>query len=219
MRRTSRPWLVMDIETIPSLDPEIMSRLDIRIDSRLKDPVKIAAARAEATDKAFRRTSLDPLYGGICSVAIKRDNGSSSLFTAYGARSMREFLDLEAQLLKHLDIELSGFVPCAWNGRDFDFSFVAVRAMRVGMPRFARFLLRSGVDPMRRIFGNTRADMVSLASAAEFFGVKHDESFDGSMVADAYARGEFNKISAHAVDDVAATWEIVTKCEEVVLGE
>jgi hypothetical protein len=48
---TRRPWLVLDIETAPILDIDRYAD-DVRIDSRLKDPEKVAAARKEALGKA-----------------------------------------------------------------------------------------------------------------------------------------------------------------------
>jgi hypothetical protein len=50
-RNIRRPWLVLDLETTAIADIDDFAD-DVRIDSRLKDPAKIAEARAAALEKA-----------------------------------------------------------------------------------------------------------------------------------------------------------------------
>jgi hypothetical protein len=50
-RNIRRPWLVLDLETTAITEIDQFAD-DVRIDSRLKDPVKIAEARAAALEKA-----------------------------------------------------------------------------------------------------------------------------------------------------------------------
>jgi len=207
-------WCVLDIETIPSLDPDIMSTIEVKPDSRLKDPGKITADVAQKMQKAYNDTSFDPLHGSICAIGIKTSLGDKHVFTAYST-DPAEHYRLERQAILDANQVLAG-TPCAWNGHDFDFRFMAVRAMKYGVSRLPGYLLRRGVDPMHRLFGKRWDDKLKLSAACKFFGIHHDNSFDGSMVANAYARGEYKKITTHLEDDIDSLWEIVNRFDDVV---
>jgi predicted PolB exonuclease-like 3'-5' exonuclease len=214
-------WCVLDIETIPSQDPNIMAELskEVKVAKNLKDADKISASREEKLAKAYADTSFDPLLGSICAIGVMTNDGTKHLFTAY-SHDPEEQSALEAQAIADANTVLNGTV-FAWNGRDFDFRFLGVRAMRYNVERPVLVALPSylsrGVDPMRKLFGYSPAGMVSLSRFAKHLGIKHDDSFDGSMVAEAFRKGEYSKITAHLDDDIETLYRIVRRCYDSLL--
>lgn len=211
-------WCVLDIETIPSLDPAIMTELaaEIEPDKNLKDPEKIRANVAKKLEKAYNETSLDPLRGSICAIGVMTAKGDHHIFTAYGGMDMAHQHALEEQAIRDANEVLSGSV-IAWNGRDFDFRFLGIRSLRYADKAKLRSLapyLSLGIDPMVKLFGPR--GYVKQSTFAKHLGIQCDTSFDGSMVAAAYARGEYSKITNHLSDDVRTLREIVLRCKEVL---
>lgn len=59
--------ICVDIETLPSDDPEVVTSYPSRVRQDLKDPVKIA----EAATKLWSKSSVDPIEARICSIAVR----------------------------------------------------------------------------------------------------------------------------------------------------
>lgn len=211
-------WCVLDLETIPSLDPGIMVELasEIEPDKNLKDPEKIQANVAKKLKKAYEDTSLDPLRGSICAIGVMTEKGDRHIFPAYAGMDLEAQLKAEERAIRDANEVLSG-TAVAWNGRDFDFRFMAIRSLRLPpnpqIRSLPQYLMR-GTDPMVKLFGHR--GYVKQSTFAKHLGIPVDTSFDGSMVAAAYARGEYSKITDHLSDDIRVLWEIVKRCEEVL---
>lgn len=120
--------LAIDIETVPNTDA-IPYLPEPKIDSRLKDPAKIADAKAKARQDQLDDMALDPLTGRVlCFAAVGTVNGELS--------EVSEIIDeindaretgIIQQIFSLIGQEESRIVT--WNGNSFDLPFIYKRAM------------------------------------------------------------------------------------------
>ena len=122
----------LDIETIrnaamvPFLPEPEISKV-------LKDPAKIAAARAEAKLEQMSRMALDPMTGRVCACALVGVDGAedfSSVAVATGTDDECE-LALLAMIFTALGRKDARIVT--YNGMGFDIPFLYKRAMILGL--------------------------------------------------------------------------------------
>jgi uncharacterized protein YprB with RNaseH-like and TPR domain len=240
--------LYLDIETSRGA-PDPTWELDFPIpepptgepapDKRLKDPDKIAAdieskraKRAEGYAEAIRerdqklrerweQTPLEALHGRVLCIGIARDDAAPTVL----------WKATEEETLKLLDAGLSkypGEPVCAYRGIQFDFLFIARRALKYGLFRLAGRLYqpkpfggsRAHVDPYLAWSGPERNAKGRLVDVARFLGVEVTETVEGKrvpelwhevsvMAADEPRRVEVvEQIRAHVVEDVRVLREV-----------
>lgn len=110
-------FLVIDIETVPN--EEVLPLLGVpKIDSRLKDPIKILEAKREAELKQKDKMPLSALTGKIACVGYHSNLISDCLFN----ENEKEMLDYTYELIrKHTII--------TYNGKNFDIPFIFKRGI------------------------------------------------------------------------------------------
>lgn len=118
--------LVIDIETYPNL--ELVDLLPpVQADSRLKDVDKIKADIHKKQAEQVQKMALNPLYGKIACIGYRAD------------------LDEEVQILDERDMldnlltKISGKHVITYNGRGFDFDFIAKRCAILGLKPLSYF--------------------------------------------------------------------------------
>lgn len=112
--------VVIDIETMPN--PDAIKLLpEPSIDSRLKDPAKIAEAKLEAKAKQIEKMALSPLTGKIACVGWKSSVGEGVIFAA----TEKELLDEAYKLI-------NGNQIITYNGKDFDVPYIFKRGIILG---------------------------------------------------------------------------------------
>jgi predicted PolB exonuclease-like 3'-5' exonuclease len=122
----------IDIETIPN--PDCIPFLPPpEISKVLKDPAKIAAARAEAKEEQVSKMALDAMTGRVCACALVGVDGSddfSSVAVATGTDDASE-MALLAMIFTALGRKDTRIVT--FNGMGFDLPFLYKRAMILGL--------------------------------------------------------------------------------------
>jgi hypothetical protein len=206
-------FITLDIETIAGTDvPEDL----LKVDSRLKDPDKIAKAKEEARQK----TSFDGAFGEIVSIAWAVDGGDIS-------SSTREYAGEEKLLraaVREIDEDVRGArdyssahdYAIKWVGHniEFDLGFIFKRCVvhGISLPSYFPWPIK----PWDRFINDTgymwggAKEFVKLDTLAyALLGERKTNS--GADVAGMWERGECDKIAEYNRDDVRLTREIHKK--------
>ncbi len=198
----------LDIETIPCQDPAYLDKLrsEVKAPGNLTKQESIDAWLAENRDAAaidaLAKTSFDPARGHICAIAWAHDDDPIS------ARRCISVAD-EAGLLSSFfgfinPYHSTTFVGHYING--FDIRFLLCRAVVLGvqipyqLPRDPKPWDAKLADTMTMWAG--AKGTISMDKLAEVLGIEGKHDFDGSMVAAAWAAGEYDKIAEYCADDV-----------------
>lgn len=206
-------FLYFDIETIPCQDPAYLEELKAKVKApaQYKKPESIAKwledNRDTAAQDAMAKTSFDGGLGHVCTIAWAVNDGpiysrhASTLDQEYGVIG-DFFCDFESPhvLVGHY---ISGF----------DIPFLTKRAIcldtglptRRDWPRDPKPWSDQINDTMHMWAGR---DSISLDNLCGILGVPKKDGMDGSQVADAWARGEHDKIAEYCKDDVFRTREV-----------
>lgn len=217
----------LDIETIPNQSPEYRAKVreGIKPPGNIKKPESVAAWLAEnadaATDEAIAKTSLDPAAGHIVCIAwaIGEELAGSVKATciedeAYMLRLFFKFLQGELPI----NCGVVRFVGHYISG--FDLRFIINRAIVLGVP-IPKIIPRDIKPWSQDIFDTMVAwagpkGTISQARLAEALGIDGNKSdFDGSMVADAWARGEHDRIASYCRGDIETVRAIHRRFEAV----
>lgn len=212
----------LDIETIPNQSPEYRAKVreNIKPPAAIKKPESIMAWLEEnadaATDEAISKTSFDPAHGHICCIGWAIDDGEVTCASA-------ETVDQEALILtgffediipKH---GLARFI--GHNVSGFDLRFLINRAIVLGVtiPK----IIPRDIKPWSQDIFDT---MVAWAGArgtigqdrlCEALGLPCKDGFDGSMVAEAWANGEHDRIAEYCRADVETVRSIYARFQAV----
>lgn len=160
----------------------------------------------EAGDQAWRKTSFDGAQGRVLSIAWCIGEGQPQVLIS----------DDEPVLLREvfgrMFAELKGRRPY-WIGHHipFDLKFMYRRAVILGIepPFELPFKGRHGHD----FWDNMQAwcewgEKISQDNLAKALGLPGKDGFDGSMVCDAWLRGDLSTIAAYNLSDIATAWQI-----------
>jgi len=211
----------LDLETVPCQSAEYRAKAlaNLKPPGNIKKPESIAAWIAEngesAVDEAVAKTSFDPAHGHICTIGWAfGDDEPKSLH----AESVFE----EASILR----DFFSFMPdiglvrvIGHNVAAFDLRFLLCRAIVLGV-KIPRAIPRDTKPWSETIFDTMTAwagvrGTISLDRLATALGLEGKGDFDGSMVAEAWANGEHEKIAAYCRDDVEAVRQIHKKFQSV----
>ena len=197
-------YLYLDIETIPAQSPDAVAYLakSAKVDSRLKDPAKIDAARAEAEQKAISNTSFDGWFGQICCIAFALDDAD--------VVSMSDADHDEVSMISALFSNFSDYHRPVIVGHNigFDMRFITRRAILLGVELPPSYLWPRDIKPWSDKIHDTsamttdRGEYISLDRLCHAMRIPGKDGFDGSMVAEAWANGEHAKIAEYCADDV-----------------
>lgn len=212
--------LTLDIETIPTDDPEIIAEIAAGITHPKNMSKADTIAKWEAEDKpaavaeAVARTSFDGGAGRIACIGLAVDDGPAwsvcrpnefeVLTEAFGfiTDSLRDFKGGHGS---------ESVTVVGHNVADFDLRFLWQRSVVHGL-RLPSCLPRSP-KPWDKTVGDTmvmwnpnREKRVSLDRLCKILGVPTSKGdMDGSKVAEAAAAGEWDKIARYCEGDVIAT--------------
>lgn len=216
--------LVFDIETVPGVD-----RRDLP--ATVQEALAQYAERKEMDpDKAM---GLSPYFGKVVSLAVADgdaepdDEDVTVLFAppegttiANPPAWLRPMS--EADLLRAFwALASKAQVVVTFNGRGFDVPFLLSRSLVHGIPARVdllsqRFALQPHLDLwelLGRDRGPSKLDVICWALGIE----SPKEHMDGSMVAPAYARGDYLKIASYNAHDVRATCAVYRRARDLVL--
>lgn len=211
----------LDLETLPSQSEEYRAKVreGIKPPGTIKKPESILAWLDEnaetATDEAVAKTSFDPAHGHICTIGYAIGESDTRAPTINDIRDepdlLKEFFDALPKM------GMARFI--GHNVAAFDLRFVICRAVVLGV-RIPTIIPRDIKPWSPEIFDTMTAwagarGTISLDRLAQALGIPSKDGFDGSMVAEAWAKGEYDRISEYCRSDVATVRAIYKRFEAV----
>ncbi len=210
--------IAIDIETYADVPEWIQDRWkerEVKAPSNWKDPIKCQRYVEEKMAERIEKAALNPLTGRVVGVGVGHREKEDWEYACWVDR-----VNNEASLLKAVDYALGQIPGLSWlvtyNGRQFDFPFLAVRAMRHKLDLRHRWPLgkwdRRHVD-MFDAFGKNG----SLAAWGQLL-LDENPVGSGKHIGELVAAEEWDEIEAHCLQDVkivAGLWELY---ERTVLG-
>jgi hypothetical protein len=216
--------LVFDIETVPGVDrrelpPTVHEALTQYAERKDMDP-----------DKAM---GLSPYFGKVVSLAVadgEAGGGQEDVHVLFAPPDGVVIPDPPPWLRPMSEPDLlrafwalagKAQVVVSFNGRGFDVPFLVARSLVHGIPARVdlmsqRFSLQPHLDLwelLGRDRGPSKLDVICWALGID----SPKEQMDGSMVAPAYAQGEYVKIAHYNAHDVRATCAVYRKARDLVL--
>jgi len=207
-------YTYIDLETIPCQNPAHLDKLraEVKPPATLKKPESIAEWLAEnretAALEALAKTSFDPGYGHICTIAWAKNDGEIEAVHARTVDQERDILDAFFATIDNY--HSTTFVGHYING--FDIRFLLCRAVVLGVkiprsiPRDPKPWDKALADTMTLWAG--AKGTISLDKLAAILGIPGKDGFDGSMVAAAWANGEHDTIREYCRADVALVRDV-----------
>jgi DNA polymerase elongation subunit (family B) len=206
--------IYLDLETIPSQSAEYRAKVRgaIKPPATFKKQESIDAWIAEhadaAADEAVSATSFDPGFGHICTIGYAVGDGLIESLHATTVTGERYIIETFFDALPKMG--MACFI--GHNIANFDLRFVLCRAIVLGIriptiiPRDIKPWSQDIFDTMTAWAGVRKT--ISLDKLCEAFGLPCKGDFDGSMVAQAWANGEHERIAEYCKRDVEAVRQI-----------
>lgn len=212
--------IYLDIETIPSQSHGLLAkfRAEVTAPATYKKPESIAEWMAENADRVAQermaKTSFDPAYGHICTIAWAIDDGETSVSHASTIDDEAEILGALFDALPSATWAKPRFVGHYISG--FDIRFILCRAVVLGVripavfPRDPKPWSDSVFDTMTAWAGNR--DTISMDNLCAALGIEgKGDGLDGSQVAQAWVEGRHSEIAAYCAADAERTRAIHRK--------
>lgn len=209
-------FVYFDIETIPCQDDGYLETLKRKVTApaQYKKPDSIekwlAENRASEAAEMMAKTSFDGGRGHVCTIAWAKNDGKIEVRHA-------KTLDDERDVIAHFFSDLDPYHSERLVGHNitgFDLPFLRKRAVALGIkmpgpssfPRDPKPWDKNVCDTMAMWAGGT--NRISMDNLCDVLGIRGKDGFDGSMVADAWKRGDHATIIEYCRDDVWRTREI-----------
>ena len=200
--------IYLDLETIPCQSAEYRAKVreTIKPPGTIKKPESILQWLEEnadsATDDAVAKTSFDPAYGHICTIGYAIEDEPA---IALSAKTVTD----EPIILQAFFDDLPKMGMACFIGHNvaaFDMRFILCRAIVLGV-RIPTIIPRDIKPWSQEIFDTMTAwagvrNTISQDRLADALGLAGKGDFDGSMVADAWANGDHDRIADYCKRDV-----------------
>lgn len=203
-------FVYFDIETIPCQSAEYFDKLrqNVKPPATHKKPETIAAWLEENRESEaaaiMAKTSFDGGRGHVCTIAWAVNNAAPQV---RHAANVQQESDVIAAFFAALD-PYHAQTLVGHNIARFDLRFLRQRAVVLGITLPGRNSLPRDPKPWDKSFFDTMSawaggtDTVSLDNLCAYLGIPGKDGFDGSQVAEAWARGEHDRIAEYCVDDI-----------------
>lgn len=219
--------LYIDIETIPAQSDDARARIatTVKPPAQMKKADTIAAweqnDKPAAVEEAIAKTSLNGAYGHVCCIGWAFDDEP--------AQSIIWPLDVETEAatihtFKTIVESKTNFAPTivGHNVADFDIRFLWQRAFVLGI-RMPAWFPKSPTPWGREVFDTMTAfagarNTISMDNLCAALGITGKDDMDGSMVAEAWANGEYRRIADYCAADVERT-RLIHRKMQIALGE
>lgn len=211
-------FVYFDIETIPCQDPAYLDKLraEVTAPASYKKPESIEAwlseNRESAAQEALAKTSFDAGRGHVCTIAWAKNDGDVIHCTGSVGFEAKLIADFFACLDDYHSETLVGHYI-----HGFDIPFLTKRAIALGVNLPPKHVWPRDPKPWSNGLHDTMVmwsgakDKISMDNLCDILGIPGKGDFDGSMVAEAWANGEHDKIANYCADDVERTRAIHQK--------
>ena len=213
--------IYLDIETIPCQLPEYRAKVreNIKPPATIKKPESILAWMEEnaesATDEAVAKTSFDPAHGHICCLSFAIGDEPVDYYEARTVDDERHILSNFYSALPKMG--MARFI--GHNVAAFDMRFILCRSIVLGVniptiiPRDIKPWSQEIFDTMTAWAG--ARGTIGQDRLAEALGLSGKGDFNGSMVAKAWADGDYGTIARYCMSDVETVRAIHKRFEAV----
>ena len=209
-------YLILDIETIPSIDVEAeAATCEISAPANYKDETKIAQyieqKRSEVVDSIIKQASLSRVYGQIVCIG--------TILVIDNKIHKNVLSGSEHTILSTLSAIIEEYRPMfiTYNGADFDIPFINFRSrLLFGEPIIPVENRYSGIhiDLYQEVAGyRPPAGVLShgLKAVSEALGFEKTDDLDGSWVYAMWQAGEIDEIEKYCLQDCERTYYIAKK--------
>lgn len=222
--------IFLDIETIPSQDPEVRARIaeGITAPGSYKKPETIAQWEAdqkpELVKEAIAKTSFDGAYGHVCCIGWATDDNNVSITYADSVEKEVSTLASFVDRVERMVVGSKAFNPTiiGHNVCNFDIRFLWQRAIILGV-RMPGWFPRDpkpwdmGIFDTMTAFAGVRGT-ISLDRLCQALGIPGKGDIDGSMVGQMWAEGRHDEIAEYCRADVERTRQIHRRMQ-IAFGE
>lgn len=210
--------LFWDIETLPTVDPDIIADITAGVTHpatmKKADTIEkwMLEERPGAIEEAIRKTSLDGGTGRLASICWAKADGE--IVGSHTAGDHGWDIDIERALIsgffKEADAfykEVAGAVLTGHNIINFDLRWLWKRAIVLGIPvphwwpLNARAWSPEVADTMAMWEGANK--FISQDRLGRILGLGGKSDIDGSMVAEIWDAGEYDRVLEYNADDVS----------------
>lgn len=200
-----RPWLVFDCETAPMPGCAQYLTDSIEAPSNYKDPAKIAAWVEEKRAKQIADAGLDLDLCEIVAIGI-----GFPAVTYAQTRATTSEEDMLRGLWRFVkNTQDQGGSLVGFNCLSFDLPVLLRRSLYLGIPTptiaIDKYRHDGVIDVAHELTFGGRMTWRSLAFYCRRFGIPHDDSVDGSQIAQLVVEGQWDAIERHVRADVTAT--------------
>jgi DNA polymerase elongation subunit (family B) len=222
-------YLHLDIETLPTSDPDEIARLvaEIEAPSNYKDPDKIAAYRAEKAASVVAKTSLDGAVGRVCCIGFAVGDDDVSSWTIadniHGDEDEKTLLnDFFASVAERVKNREPAVCVVGHRVADFDLRFILQRAIVLDVklpdwfPRNPKPWSSEVFDTMTAFAGGKGT--ISQDKLCRSLGLAGKGDVDGSQVAGLWAEGKYEVVREYCADDVRRQREAFRRIHSVLGG-
>lgn len=208
--------LFLDIETLPSSNPEVISKIKegVKAPANYKDPELIKKYIEEKTAETVAKTGLDGAYGSIACIGWKHGD-DCKLWTTTPYMTEKEVIKDFYKAVEDSTYKTDSF--CGHNIFNFDLPFLKHRSMILGIKppqiminAFNAKLWESIIQDTMYIWTGSSTKYIGLDTLCWIFGIEGKVDFDGSMVADAWYKDP-QKVLDYCASDVQRTYEVYKK--------
>lgn len=202
--------IIFDIETLPTQDEELINRLcaDLRPPANYKNDDAIEKWMIDARKKVIADTAMNGAYGMIACICLSDEITEISI----GGIDMSE----EDVLCRFYDcIAPFDAVFCGHNIAAFDLPFLKHRAIVNGVKPPKSLLYAMNAKPWDDCIKDTmlmwsKTKMISLDTLAWILGIENKNTFDGSQVAEMWAKDP-NLVIQKCINDVSVTRQVYNR--------
>jgi len=252
-------YTVIDIETMPNIDlisrlpgivkPEYPVREFHSTGGSLKDPVKIMEKRQTydrkfaaacnkidvdynaAKTKQIEKMSLDPLYGRICCIGVKRGDEEKVFIDDVNNDFIERNLIQNACDYIFTYSSIEPVKLATWNGKNFDIPFIYKRAMILGVSIDKHFQIwcwmHNHNDDHRDLMQVWTGYNVNQYQGRKGLGIVSDillgekkVDFDVTKISEMIKTPEGRaEVSKYCLQDVRLTYRLLEKFKDYLCGD
>ena len=216
--------IYLDCETLPTNDAVVKKYLldNLSPPGNMKKAETIQAWLEDPANlkNAVHKTGLSGLFGRLACIGVALDTGDVEIIEGEELSILKRLIEVIRKPMNGGGYEQNMLI--GHNIDSFDAPFINQRMLVLGLGPLFPFKTKpwdaNTADTMT-MFGSHNRDYIKLVDLCMALNVdKPLDAIDGSQVADAWARGEKEKVFEHCESDVIATRACYQRMVPVISG-